>query len=97
MQRGAEKQAAKKKQQQDPLDNAPLVGRKIREFVQLSDDPEDEEEVTGTVIRVFKKKSGKGKGQRRYEIEYDDDDLDVKLPNITETAAGVRKMLIPEQ
>ena len=51
----------------------------------------------GTVVRVFKKKSGKGKGQRRYEIKYDDDNLDIELPNITETRQGVRKMLIPEE
>ena len=53
-------------------------------------------EVTGTVVRVFKKKSGKGKGQRRYEIKYDDEDLNIELPNITETRQGVMKMLIPE-
>lgn len=90
----AEKEQAKKKKQQTELESDPLLGRKIREFVQLSDDPEDEVEVTGTVVRVFKKKSGKSKGQRMYVIEYDDEDLNVELPNITETAAGVRKMLI---
>ena len=95
-QKQAEKAQAKKKKQQTELESDPLLGRTVREFVQLSDDPNDEVEVTGTVIRVFKKKSGKGKGQRRYEIKYDDEDLDVELPNITETRQGVMKMLIPE-
>ena len=91
-QKKAEKEAQTKKKKQDKLYNDPLIGRKVQEYIQFSDDPNDEQLVTGTVIKATIKTSGKGKGKVQYEIRYDDDSLN--LPNIKVSALEVKKMLI---
>ena len=61
--------------------------------MQVGDDEEDEAQVTGTIIGVSSKKSGKKKG-RYFEVEYDDSKLDVEIPNEKVHSSEIKDMLI---
>jgi hypothetical protein len=83
------KQKQKTKKKQDPL-----IGRKVRSWMQVGDNIEDEAQVTGTIIGVTKKKSGKKKG-KYYEVEYDHSKLDVGVPNEKVHQGELKDMLVP--
>jgi hypothetical protein len=88
------KQKQKQKQKQKPKKKPdPLIGRKVRSWMQVGDDEEDEAQVTGTITGVTKKKSGKKKG-KYYEVEYDDGKLDVQLPNEKVHQGEIEDMLV---
>ena len=86
---------SKKKQKQKPKKKKdPLIGRKVRSRMQVGDNEEDEAQVTGTIIGVSSKKSGKKKG-RYYKISYNDSDLDVDVPNEKVHQGEIKDMLVP--
>ena len=62
--------------------------------MQVGNNEEDEAQVTGTIIGVISKKSGKKKG-KYYEIEYDDSKLDVEVPNEKVHQGEIKDMLVP--
>ena len=82
------KQKQKPKKKQDPL-----IGRKVRSWMQVGDNEDDEAQVTGTIIGVSSKKSGKKKG-KYYEVEYDDGKLDVDVPNEKVHQGEIKDMLV---
>ena len=88
-------QKKKKEKEAEDLKHDPLVGRKVRTFMQFSEDAEDEAEVDGVIILAYRKKSGKGKGRVHYEVEWDDSDFDVDIPNERNISVPeAKKMLV---
>jgi hypothetical protein len=69
----------------------PLIGRKVKTWMDIDDD--GEVQVKGTIISKSQKKSGKKKGTH-YEIEYDDSKLSVEIPNEKVHSSDIKGMLV---